>query len=323
MLKITSKFTLLITAFFLTYLYAPQSSANYAHTIALKIKSEPLRATEICSDQNDLLCEISSDFQPLYTGNHIADYQKEIRSYGSNPAEMEFILINSKPYLYYVFQKVKEYHLPAQLVFVPAAETNYQAHSISSAGAAGLWQFMPATAHEFNIHMRPGYDGRSDILQSTDAGLHHLMASYKRFGNWLLAMAAYNCGDGRVDEAIRYNLARHRPTDFWSLPLPHQTKVYVRNILAISAIMTRPSKFGIKLPDIPNRPYFSKIQIKQNITPSNAGFIAGINFNDMKKLNPAITDWQNTLNTDYTLLVPQSKKEEVLDRLSSIDAVAA
>ncbi len=295
--------------------------ASYIQAITHKVNNANLKPTVISPTSNELLYDIKSHFQSLYSGNHIKDYQKQINEYSHNPVFMENIVLNSKPYLYYIYQETRKYHVPAQLVYVPAAETNY-AGGTSCVGAAGLWQFMPETAKGYGMRMRPGYDGRADVIKATDAGIKQLSASHKRFGSWLLAFAAYNCGDGRVARDIRLNRAKGLPTDFWHLPLPRQTKTYVRNILAISAIMTKPSAFGIKLPEIPDRPYFSKITIKHTVTPSSVGYISGISLKQMKKLNPAIKDWQVTFNKDYNILIPKDEKPQIVARLASINAIA-
>lgn len=301
------------------------STKKYAF-LALPTAMAILNPTVIFANDTQsasLLTAIREDYKPLYRGDHLQNYKKEIKAYSSNPHDMEHLISNSRPYLYYIFQEVKKNNLPAQLVFVPAAETNYVAKSVSHVGAAGLWQFMPSTAKDYNMHIRQGYDGRGDVIKSTDAGLKHLKTSYNRFHSWPLAFAAYNCGDGRVDSAIRYNKARGLPTDFWHLTLPRETQTYVRNILAISAVFSKPEPYGIHFEDIPNKPYFSKIKIKQYITPNSAGYISGVNSTDMKKLNPAIKNWGTTLATDYTLLVPRKDKPQVIARLAAVDAVAA
>src|SRR5579872_1697739 len=153
------------------------------------------------------------------------------------------------PYIYYILQQVRKRHLPAELVLLPVIESSYNPFSNSYMGAAGIWQIMPETASGFGIKRNWWYDGRRDIIASTKAALNYLAYLQNFFeGNWLLAIAAYNTGEGSVLSAIRRNVSTGMNTDFWSLPLSQQTRDYVPRLLALAEIISHPDRYGIRFP---------------------------------------------------------------------------
>src|SRR5262249_6307926 len=143
--------------------------------------------------------------------------------------------------------------LPAELALIPVIESEYNPNDRSNKGATGLWQLMRQTAHELGVVVQGGYDGRRNVLASTKAALAYFKDLGDLFnGNWYLAIAAYNCGQGRVQSAIR----RTGSESFWNLPLPRDTKYYVPRLLAVAEIVKHPAKYGITLPQVQNKPYF-------------------------------------------------------------------
>ena len=161
------------------------------------------------------------------------DIQTQIRHYTANPHTLPTLANNAKPYLYYVYQQTQQQHMPVELALLPMVESNYNPFLYSSRGATGLWQIMPGTASGFNLDINWWYDGRRDIRASTQAAFTYLKYLHDYFDDWLLAIAAYNCGEGTVIKAIHHNKALHKPTDFWSLSLPYQTKNYLPKLLAL------------------------------------------------------------------------------------------
>ena len=248
-----------------------------------------------------------SDFtMPTYTNQPAV--QEEIRWFQDHRRYLYHVLNNSRPYIYYVYQQTKRYDLPAEFALLPVIESQYNPIAYSSAGAEGLWQMMPGTASGSHLKTDRWYDGRRDVIASTKAALSYLTYLHTFFdNNWLLALAAYDSGDGTVQNAIYYNHNRGERTDFWALPLPLETQSYVPKMLALIAIISDPSSYGIRLPNIPNQPYLKSVKIDSQINITTAAKLADISVNNFKKLNPALRHNVTDPNGPYTLLVPANK----------------
>jgi membrane-bound lytic murein transglycosylase D len=170
--------------------------------------------------------------------------QEKIEWYMNNQDFLLRSATRAAPYLYYILQQVKKRHLPAELVLLPIIESGYNPFAISNMGAMGIWQMMPDTASGLGIKRDSWYDGRRDVIASTRAALNYLAYLQSFFdGNWLLAIAAYNTGEGNVLAAIRRNIREGYGTDFWSLPVAQQTKDYVPRLLALAVIISHPDLF--------------------------------------------------------------------------------
>ena len=199
------------------------------------------------------------------------------------------------PYLYYILQQVHKQHLPVEVVLLPIFESAYNPFAYSSAGAAGIWQMMPSTASGYGIKQNWWYDGRRDVIASTKAALSHLSYLGRFFDtNWLLAFAAYDTGEGNVMNAINKNIRDGYPTDYWSLPLAKETKIYVPRLLALAAVIAHPEKYPVYLPPVRNAPYLAQIDIGAQIDLKQAALLAGLSLHRLMQLNPgynrAITD---------------------------------
>jgi membrane-bound lytic murein transglycosylase D len=144
----------------------------------------------------------------------------------------------ARSYLYHILEQVEKRKLPGELALLPMLESNFQPHAISNRGAVGLWQFMPATGRQLGLKQRAGYDGRKDVKASTTAALNYLEYLHKKFNrDWMLALAAYNAGEGTVERAIKRNKKTGKPTSFWFLKLPKQTREYVPKFLALAQMI--------------------------------------------------------------------------------------
>jgi membrane-bound lytic murein transglycosylase D len=210
----------------------------------------------------------------------------------------DFLLSSSNraaPYLYYILQQVHKRHLPAEVVLLPIFESAYNPFAYSSAGAAGIWQMMPGTASGYGVKQNWWYDGRRDVITSTKAALTHLSYLGNFFdSNWLLAFAAYDTGEGNVMNAINKNIRDGSNTDYWSLPLARETRIYVPRLLALAAIIAHPEKYPVYFPPVRNAPYLAQIDIGAQINLQQAAGFAGISLKKLMQLNPgynrAITD---------------------------------
>jgi membrane-bound lytic murein transglycosylase D len=209
------------------------------------------------------------------------------------------------PYLYYILQQVKKRHLPAELVLLPIVESGYNPYSLSNVGAAGIWQLMPNTATGLGVKQDWWYDGRRDVIASTRAALNYLAYLQSFFdGNWLLAIAAYNTGEGNVMSAIKRNIRKGLDTDFWSLPVAQQTKDYVPSLLALAVIISQPERYPVYFPPVRNAPYLAQVDLNANVSLKDAAGYAGISYKKLLQLNPGFKQPAASLQRAYKLVLP-------------------
>jgi len=231
----------------------------------------------------------------------------EIKWFASNPIYLNRLVQNASPYIYYIYQETQKRNMPAEIALIPMIESAYDPFAFSRTGAVGLWQMMPGTASGFRLTINWWYDGRRDVVASTRAALNYLSYLHDFFGDWLLAIAAYDSGEGTIQQALDYNKAHHRSTSFWDLPLPEETKTYVPKLLALAAIINNPPYYGINLPPIDNQPYFSVIDMGQQIDISSIAKMSDTSVDEIRQLNPGFRRWTTTPNQAYALLIPENK----------------
>jgi hypothetical protein len=191
--------------------------------------------------------------------------QKHIDFFSQKPDYLRRVTERARPYLVGIVEELNKKQLPLELALLPIVESAYQPTAQSPKGAAGLWQFMPATGNDYGLKQNEENDERLDIQASTRAAIHFLTdlkTHYK--GDWLLALAAYNCGQGAVDNAISKNVASKLKTDYWSLNLPKETQDYVPRLLALTHIFANPARYGLKFAPIKNEPYLIKAKLGEN-----------------------------------------------------------
>jgi membrane-bound lytic murein transglycosylase D len=199
---------------------------------------------------------------------------------------MEKVTKQSEPFLFYVVQTLKDNDIPLELALIPIVESAYNPMAKSPSNMMGLWQFSAPTGRHFGLQQNALYDGRRDVIASTDAAVRYLKYLNKMFdGDWLLTIAAYNSGEGRVQRAIKQNQRQGKATDFWSLPLSKTTKHYVPQVIALSKVIAEPEKFNVNLEPISNDPYFTKINISKTINMDQAAKMADIDPQLMRQLN--------------------------------------
>lgn len=202
--------------------------------------------------------QIRSEFV-LDHRTELAPVQREIRRLLSDPDRIYSILKAASPYMYYIYKQTHARNLPMELALIPFIESEFNPNDRSHKGALGLWQLMPQTARELGVKVKRGRDDRKDLAASTHAALAYFNDLGNEFnGNWYLAIAAYNCGQGCVESAKR----RTGTENFWKLPVPTETKYYVPRLLAIAEIVENPNKYGIELPPIDNKGKLHELPIK-------------------------------------------------------------
>lgn len=221
------------------------------------------------------------------------------------------------PYLYFILQQTHKRHLPAELVLLPMIESGYNPFAYSSMGAAGLWQMMPGTASGFGIKQDWWYDGRRDVVASTRAALDYLTYLGGFFeGNWLLAIAAYDTGEGNVLTAIKKNIRDGHNTDFWSLPLAQETRLYIPRLLALATIVSHPQDYPIEFPPVHNAPYLAQIDIGAQIDLTSAAELAGLSLKKLKQLNPGYNQTATDPKGPFKLVLPIEHVEQFAENLA-------
>ncbi|WP_300654710.1 LysM peptidoglycan-binding domain-containing protein [Pseudomonas sp.] len=233
----------------------------------------------------------------------------------SNPSYIEKSGERSSPYIHYIVERLAERNMPMELALLPMIESSYNPLAYSSANAVGLWQFIPSTGRHFNLRQTSWYDGRRDVMASTTAAMNYLSRLHEMFnGDWLLALAAYNAGEGRVSRAIERNQKLGLPTDYWNLPLPKETQNYVPKLLALSQVVMSPQAYGVDLEPIPNEPYFEQVELKQHMNLSRVAAMADLDEDELYQLNPAFKK-RITLDGPQQLLVPTANAERLTANL--------
>jgi membrane-bound lytic murein transglycosylase D len=222
-----------------------------------------------------------------------------------NPDYLERVFQRAQRYLYHVVTEVEARGMPLEFALLPVVESAYEPFAYSVSNAAGLWQFIPATGVRFGLKQDWWYDGRRDVLESTRAALDYLQALHDQFdGDWLLAIAAYNVGELAVQRAIDYNRALGRPTDFWHLNLPAETRAYVPKLLAMKRLMAEPERYGLDFAPIPNEPYFAVIDTGSQLQLTVAAQLAGTSYDELVALNPGYNRWATDPGGPHRMLVP-------------------
>ncbi len=207
--------------------------------------------------------------------------------YAQRPEYMERMVARSSRYLYHIVEELERRNMPTELALLPFVESAFNPQAQSSAKAAGMWQFIPSTGKTYKLKQNMFRDERRDVLASTDAALDYLARLYDMFGDWQLALAAYNWGEGAVSRAIARNQARGLPTDYASLTMPTETRYYVPKLQAVKNIIAHPAAYGVRLPEIPDHPYFVTVTTSRDIDVTLAAKLANMSLDEFKALNPS------------------------------------
>jgi len=242
-----------------------------------------------------------------------------IDEYVKHPHLFTQILQRGEPYLFHILNRLEQEDMPAELALLPVVESAFDPFATSPAGAAGIWQFMPETAAYLGLSQDWWYDGRRDVIASTEAALDYLGKLYKRFdGEWLLALAAYNAGGTRVQRAIRQNRDTGKPVDFWHLALPAETRSYIPKLIALRAIIENPNDYNISLPHLSDARYFSTVEIQGQLELNVAARLSGIPLHELQHLNPGYGLSITPPGRMHTLLVPSSVADIFRTRIAQL-----
>jgi membrane-bound lytic murein transglycosylase D len=207
--------------------------------------------------------------------------------YASRPDYIQRMTARSDKYIFHIVEELERRNMPTELALLPYIESAFNPQAVSSARAAGMWQFMPATGNDFDLKQNIFRDDRRDVLASTRAALDYLQKLYGMFGDWQLALAAYNWGEGSVSRAIAKNQRLGLPTTYSDLTMPAETRLYVPKLQAVKNIVANPQAFNTELPVIANHPYFQTVTLTRDLDVELAAKLADVRLEDFRALNPA------------------------------------
>lgn len=285
--------------------------------------------TSIAPDQ-DLWAFIGDELKMGIPENSRIREQKQ--KYLRNKSYLHDVTLRAEPYMYWIAGQVKKRNMPMELVLLPIVESAFDPHATSGANAAGIWQIIPSTGRNYGLKQTRNYDARRDVVASTTAALDMMQRLNKMFdGDWLLTVAAYNSGEGRVMRAIegrvmraiKANKARGKPTDFWSLSLPRETKLYVPKMLALSEILKNSKRYGVRLPTTDESRALARVRLNSPVEMAQVADMAGMSISKLKTFNAGVKGSTLGVSGPQYVMVPKKHAEQLRESLASgeIDAV--
>ncbi|WP_046115672.1 transglycosylase SLT domain-containing protein [Aquincola tertiaricarbonis] len=268
---------------------APSAPAQPPAAEAAGMPVDPLRPEvqidiDDAASRADLWVRVRNGFAMPDLDNELV--RKHEQWYASRPDYVERMTSRGGRYLFHIVEELQKRGMPAELALLPFIESAFNPKAMSVAKASGMWQFMPATGRDFELRQNMFRDDRRDVLASTRAALDYLQRLHNMFGDWHLALAAYNWGEGSVQRAIARNEKAGLPTDYLSLRMPDETRNYVPKLQAVKNIVSRPADFALTLPPLQNHPYFLSVPIERDMDVALAAKLAGMSASDFADLNP-------------------------------------
>lgn len=294
-----------------TSLTAPPESLSSARNVKLELIPDSELA------KSDLWVRIRGGFA-MRDGDAklVAMHEKW---YANRPEYVERMTDRARRYLYYITSEVERRGMPSEIALLPMIESAFNPGAYSNARASGIWQFIPSTGKKYGMEQNWWHDGRRDIISATNGALDYLQQLHDQFGDWDLALAAYNCGEGAVERAQKRNRKRGLPINYSSLKLPRETRHYVPKLLAIKNIVANPASFALVLQDIPNAPYFAAVKTARHIDVKLAAQLADITMEEFIALNPGNNRPVILQDNGEVVLLPLDKIETFRANLESYD----
>ncbi len=244
---------------------------------------------------------------------------REFDWYRKHPQYLERIQERAAPFLYFILDEIAKRDMPTEIALLPAIESAFRPFAYSPGRAAGMWQFIPGTGRQFGLKQNWWYDGRRDAVTSTQAALDYLVSLSRQFdGDWELALAAYNSGAGTVRKAIARNRKKAKPEDFWSLDLPDETSAYVPRLLALARIFKDAEQLGIDLLEIPDQPYFTRVDIQSQLDLALAAEMADISLDELYLLNAGFNRWATDPDGPHYLTLPIAQEARFREKLAEL-----
>ncbi len=303
---------------------APAPAANGAAPVdatpAAAASAAPDTAVASPAQYADLFERMRAGFK-LDDGVDAKAIDQQLRWYANNPDYLQRAFGRADLYLYHIVTELEARGMPLELALLPVIESAFEPYAYSRARATGLWQFIPGTGSRYGLRQDWWYDGRRDIVESTRAALDYLQSLHDEFnGDWLLAIAAYNCGELIVERSVAMNRASGRPIDFWSLWLPRETRAYVPKLLAMRRLVLDPRAYGLEITPVANQPYFARVATGGQISLKVAAEIAGITPDELYELNPAFHRWATDPVGPYYLLLPVDAADVFTQNIAQLSA---
>jgi len=301
---------------------APGTASIPEQTSIISIDTPPKDASPLLKAANSLGNPQQDLWARIRVGFSLADLdtslvEENTNWYVNRPEYVARVLERSKRYLFYIVEAVEKRGMPTEIALLPMIESAFNPKAYSSAHASGLWQFIPSTGRSYGLKQNWWVDNRRDVTAATNAALDYLQKLHGMFGNWELALAAYNWGEGSVSRAIAKNKAKGLPTDYLSLHMPKETRQYVPRLMAVKNLIQRPKDFGLDLGVVPNTPYFAQITINQHIDVALAAKLANTTLDEFTSLNPNYTRPVIQAHQPTTLLLPIDKAEIFAENLEN------
>jgi membrane-bound lytic murein transglycosylase D len=255
---------------------------------------------------------------------HNPRVQHFIHYYGRNPEQVTMLSERASIFMHMIVYELDRRNMPTELALLPFVESAFDPDVFSHVGAAGLWQFIPETGNDYGLTQANSYDARLDPFAATGAALDYLQKLHDDFnGDWLLALAAYNCGEGRVQREIDKNQAKGLRTDFWSLSLPKETREYVPRLLAFRELIGNASRYGIRLPETPNTARLAQLHIDKPFDLRQAAIQAGLNPNQLVNLNPCFRTGVTTPQYSNRIILPREHAQRLAQIIETLPPVAS
>jgi membrane-bound lytic murein transglycosylase D len=244
---------------------------------------------------------------------------KHEKWYAKHPDYVDRMTDRARRYLFYIAEEVERRGMPTEIALLPMVESAFNPGAYSVSRASGIWQFIPSTGRIFGMEQNWWYDGRRDVINATNGALDYLQKLHDMFGDWQLALAAYNCGEGAVQRAQARNRKRGLPTDYANLKLLKETRNYVPKLMAIKNIIADPARFALALPEIRNEPYFAAVATTKHMDVKLAAQLADISEEEFIALNPAHNRPVILQDNTDLILLPIDKMETFSTNLENYD----
>ncbi len=314
-----NRLTLSLVALCMSHAVVAEESAPVIHTLEWVSTDSLLDEPTPEASQDDVWQRIRSGF-----GIDDADQTNPLVSvheawFAARPSNVNRLTERARPYLYHIVEEVERRDMPMEIALLPMIESAFVSTALSPSAASGIWQFIPSTGSHYGLRQDNWYDGRRDFTAATNAALDYLGKLFLDFGDWELALAAYNCGEGCIARAIQKNVQLGLPTDYASLSLPNETRQYVPKLLAIRNLIRAPEQYGIAINALPNQPYFDQVTVHASIDLHSAARLADMPSDEFAALNAAFPRKLIRSDTPVNLLVPVDKTDTFQRNLETGD----
>lgn len=271
---------------------------------------------DLTQQPNDLWERIRHGFAMTNLNNDLVLHYQQW--YQNRPEGLRRMIERSRPYLHYIVEELEQRGMPTELALLPMVESSFNPMAHSPAAASGLWQFIPATGKRFNLEQNFWHDQRRDVLASTSAAIDYLHTIYEMHGDWHLALASYNWGEGAVKRAIEKNEARGLPTDYPNLTMPQETRHYVPKLQALKNILGNPQTFArLGLPFIPNEAYLGTATASRPMDVKTAARLANMSLEEFRHLNPSHN--RPIIRPDTPVILPADRVESFSEAVENHD----